>query len=113
MASSESPKASAIPRKPIFPPANTALPTPPNTNTKVPRDSAKYLFTLNSYGTSKCGIFTVYARGRRLMCTVMPNGKLEGDTSVGCGTPGFVPVQRSRHVVSLTLNFNDRGMRWD
>src|SRR5919205_2739988 len=44
MANSESPKASATPRKPIFSPASTALPQPPKTSTKVPTASARYRF---------------------------------------------------------------------
>src|SRR5579862_5335551 len=42
MASSESPKANATPTNPMWLPASTALPTPPNTSTKVPRNSARY-----------------------------------------------------------------------
>jgi hypothetical protein len=40
MASNESPKAKETPAKPILSPANTALPQPPNTSTKVPTSSA-------------------------------------------------------------------------
>src|SRR5580692_5111801 len=50
MASSDSPKAAEMPAKPIWLPANTALPTPPKTRTNVPTSSAKYLFMDASSG---------------------------------------------------------------
>src|SRR5260370_4320782 len=50
IASSAKPNASATPKNPMWLPARTALPTPPNTNTKVPTNSAEYLFISFSYG---------------------------------------------------------------
>jgi hypothetical protein len=38
------PKANAIPKKPTFSPATTAVPQPKNTNVKVPMNSAKHFF---------------------------------------------------------------------
>src|SRR5580692_11439059 len=50
MASSANPNAMATPTLPITDPASTALPTPANTSTNVPKNSAVYFCILSPNG---------------------------------------------------------------
>src|SRR5271168_1716235 len=67
IASSDNPNANATPTNPMWPPASTALPTPPNTSTNVPRNSARYFRKGGDLLLKVPGVYMRVTQGRRIL----------------------------------------------
>src|ERR1700690_350446 len=67
IASSDNPNANATPTYPMWPPASTALPTPPKTRTKVPRNSARYFRKEGDLLLKVPGVYMSVKQARRIL----------------------------------------------
>src|SRR5271155_4058605 len=83
---SANPNANATPAKPIWPPASTALPTPPNTSTNVPRNSARYFRTGGDPLLKVPGVYMRVKEARRNL--TRDAGVL--DDEIRSGAPGGI-----------------------